>query len=65
MTRTLTGKRAILTGASGGIGRALAAALVKAGARVALASRNAAALEAARRGSSQSRAERLSSCRPT
>jgi short-subunit dehydrogenase len=45
MTRTLTGKRAILTGASGGIGRALAAALVKAGARVALASRNAAALE--------------------
>lgn len=45
MTRTLTGKRAILTGASGGIGRALAAALVKAGARVALASRNVGALE--------------------
>jgi short-subunit dehydrogenase len=45
MTRTMTGKRAILTGASGGIGRALAAALVKAGARVALASRNAGALE--------------------
>ena len=45
MARTLTGKRAILTGASGGIGRALAAALVKAGARVALASRNAGALE--------------------
>jgi short-subunit dehydrogenase len=45
MTRTLTGKRAILTGASGGIGRALAAALVKAEARVALASRNAAVLE--------------------
>jgi short-subunit dehydrogenase len=41
----MTGKRAILTGASGGIGRALAAALVKAGARVALASRNAGALE--------------------
>lgn len=45
MTRALSGKRAILTGASGGIGRALAAALVKAGARVALASRNAGALE--------------------
>ncbi len=45
MTRTLTGKRAILTGASGGIGRALAAALVKSGARVALAARNQAALD--------------------
>lgn len=41
MTRELVGKRAILTGASGGIGRALAAELVKAGVRVALASRNA------------------------
>jgi short-subunit dehydrogenase len=41
MARDLAGKRAILTGASGGIGRAVAAALVKAGARVALASRNA------------------------
>ena len=48
MTRDLTGKRAILTGASGGIGRATAAALVKAGARVALASRNADALERSR-----------------
>jgi short-subunit dehydrogenase len=46
MTRDLTGKRAILTGASGGIGRALAAALVKAGVRVVLASRNAGALDA-------------------
>jgi short-subunit dehydrogenase len=45
MSRTLLGKRAILTGASGGIGRALAAALVKEGARVALASRNAAVLQ--------------------
>jgi NAD(P)-dependent dehydrogenase (short-subunit alcohol dehydrogenase family) len=41
MRRELTGKRAILTGASGGIGRATAEALVKAGCRVALASRNA------------------------
>ena len=44
MTRDLSGKRAILTGASGGIGRTLAAALVKAGTRVALAARNANAL---------------------
>jgi NAD(P)-dependent dehydrogenase (short-subunit alcohol dehydrogenase family) len=41
MQRELAGKRAILTGASGGIGRAVAAELVKAGVRVALASRNA------------------------
>jgi short-subunit dehydrogenase len=41
MRRELTGKRAILTGASGGIGRAIAAELVKAGVRVALASRSA------------------------
>ena len=40
MTRDLTGKRAILTGASGGIGRAVAAALVRARTRLALASRN-------------------------
>src|SRR5262249_43551080 len=44
MRRELTGKRAILTGASGGIGRATAEALVNAGVRVALASRNAGAL---------------------
>ena len=44
MRRELTGKRAILTGASGGIGRATAEALVTAGVRVALASRNEAAL---------------------
>ncbi|HVL15931.1 MAG TPA: SDR family oxidoreductase [Gemmata sp.] len=45
MRRELNGKRVILTGASGGIGQATAAALVKAGARVALASRSADALE--------------------
>lgn len=41
MRRELTGKRAILTGASGGIGRAIAAELAKGGVRVALAGRNA------------------------
>ncbi|MBN9118340.1 MAG: SDR family oxidoreductase [Planctomycetes bacterium] len=46
MSRDLTGKRTILTGASGGIGRALATELVKAGTRVALASRNADKLNA-------------------
>jgi short-subunit dehydrogenase len=40
MQRELTGKRAILTGASGGIGRALATDLVKAGVRLAIAARN-------------------------
>lgn len=50
MARELSGKRAILTGASGGIGRAAAAELVKAGVRVALASRNADALNALARG---------------
>lgn len=46
MTRDLKGKRAILTGASGAIGQALARDLVKAGAKVALAARNADALSA-------------------
>jgi short-subunit dehydrogenase len=45
MLRDLKGKRAILTGASGGIGRATALALVKAGVRLVLSSRNAPALQ--------------------
>jgi len=45
MVRDLKGKRAILTGASGGIGRAIAAALTNAGTQLVLASRNAVALK--------------------
>jgi NAD(P)-dependent dehydrogenase (short-subunit alcohol dehydrogenase family) len=45
MWRELKGKRAIVTGASSGIGRAIAAAFAKAGARVALASRSAEKLQ--------------------
>lgn len=41
MRRTLAGKRAIVTGASGGIGQAVAVALAAAGAKVALAARSA------------------------
>ena len=41
MARSLRGMRMLITGASGGIGRALAAGAVAAGARVALASRSA------------------------
>lgn len=40
MRRELTGRRAILTGASGGIGRAIATELARAGARLAIAGRN-------------------------
>jgi 3-oxoacyl-[acyl-carrier protein] reductase len=42
----LTGKRALVTGASGGIGREIAKALAKAGARVALSGTRVSALEA-------------------
>ena len=45
MSRELAGKRAILTGASGGIGAALAHALARAGVRVTLAARSADKLE--------------------
>ncbi|MEP7241990.1 MAG: SDR family NAD(P)-dependent oxidoreductase, partial [Devosia sp.] len=41
----LTGKRALVTGASGGIGREIAKALAAAGARVALSGTRVAALE--------------------
>jgi short-subunit dehydrogenase len=40
MARNLAGKRAIVTGGSGGIGKAIAMALTKAGAKVALAARS-------------------------
>ena len=40
MRRDLTGKRVILTGATGGIGQATAAALVRAGARLVIAARS-------------------------
>jgi short-subunit dehydrogenase len=45
MRRELTDKRVILTGATGGIGRATAAALAREGARLVLAARSADALE--------------------
>jgi short-subunit dehydrogenase len=45
MRRDLAGKRVILTGATGGIGRATAAALVREGARVAIAARSEDALD--------------------
>src|SRR5215212_3487234 len=41
MRRELAGKRAILTGATGGIGRATAEVLARAGVRLALAARTA------------------------
>jgi NAD(P)-dependent dehydrogenase (short-subunit alcohol dehydrogenase family) len=47
MVRSLEGLRLLITGASGGIGRCLAEQAVRAGARVALAARSAAPLEAA------------------
>jgi NAD(P)-dependent dehydrogenase (short-subunit alcohol dehydrogenase family) len=45
MRRELRGKRVILTGATGGIGRATATALVQAGSRLAIAARSADVLE--------------------
>ena len=45
MNRELAGKRIILTGATGGIGRAMAEALANAGARLVLAARKADALQ--------------------
>jgi short-subunit dehydrogenase len=47
MRRTIAGKRIIITGASSGIGRALAVACAKRGAHVALAARNVAELDQA------------------
>ena len=47
MTRTLSGKRVVVTGGSRGIGFAVAQALVRAGAGVMICARNAAAVEAA------------------
>lgn len=47
MTTTLSGKRAVVTGGSRGIGFAVAQALVRAGAGVMICARNAAAVEAA------------------
>ncbi len=44
-SRSLAGKKALVTGASSGIGKAAAVALMSAGANVFLAARNAAALE--------------------
>jgi NAD(P)-dependent dehydrogenase (short-subunit alcohol dehydrogenase family) len=49
MMHTLEGKHAVVTGASRGIGLAIARALLAQGARVTLMARDAAALEAARR----------------
>ncbi|WP_162240355.1 SDR family NAD(P)-dependent oxidoreductase [Nocardia arizonensis] len=45
MPRTMNGRTAVITGASGGIGAAVAVALAEAGAKVALAGRDRAALE--------------------
>ena len=61
----LSGIRIILTGASEGIGRALALALASRGARLALAARDRERLESARAGMPRARRRSVARCPPT